>query len=140
MRVPKEAQAIRYIKSIKQNLAKLETLIQEPQTTQPNPKPLDKRTEVLEQIYVLGVIEQTRLFRILDDRRIPHTWIGAQSRAGYLEMWSAAGGNILYRTTERAVQELSLGRMLPHSEFSHMSNSAFGEDWNSHEDQAYDRL
>ena len=51
-----------------------------------------------------------------------------------------AGGNIFYRTTERAVQELSLGRMLPHSEFSHMSNSAFGEDWNSNEDQAYDRL
>lgn len=140
MRVPKEAQAIRYIKSIKQNLAKLESLVQELQTTQPNPKLLDKRTEVLEQIYVLGVIEQNKLFRILDNRRIPHTWIGAQSRAGYLEMWSAAGGNIFYRATERAVEGLSLGRMLPHSEFSYMSNSAFGEDWNSLEDQAYDRL
>ena len=103
-------------------------------------RPQDRRSELLEQIYVLGVIDQPKLFRMLDQRRIPHTWIGAQSRANYLEMWTAAAGNILYRTTEKAIEDLDLGRLIAISEHSGLSNEVLAEDWNSQEDAAYDQL
>ena len=116
MRVSREAQAQRYLKAIRQNLEKLESLLKEPQPLGPEPRPHDRRTELLEQIHVMGVVEQPNLFRMLDQRRIPHTWIGAQSRARCLEMWTAAGGNVFYRVTEKAVEELNLGRLIPMGE------------------------
>ena len=108
MRVPREAQAQRYLKAIRQNMEKLEALLNEPQAVGQEPRPQDRRTELLEHIHVMGVVDQHRLFRMLNQRRIPHTWIGAQSRASYLEMWTAAGGNVFYRATEKAVEELNL--------------------------------
>ena len=55
-------------------------------------------------------------------------------------MWSAAGGNMYYRVTEKAVRELSLGRMMPVSDFAGLSEPTISEDWNSPEDAAYDQL
>jgi len=140
MRVPRESQVKKYIKTIRQNLERLEALLKEPQPINLDPRPQDRRTELLEQIYVLGVIDQPKLFRMLDQRRIPHAWIGAQSRANYLEMWTAAAGNILYRTTEKAIEELDLGRLIAISEHSALSNEVLAEDWDSQEDAAYDQL
>ena len=140
MRVPRDAQTQRYLRAIRQSLEKLETLLKEPQVLSSESGPTDRRTELLEQIHVLGVVDQRQLFRMLDQRQIPHTWIGAQSRASYLEMWTAAGGNVFYRVTEKAVEELNLGRLIPTSEFSLMSEGAFAEDWDSEEDSAYDQL
>ena len=138
MTTPREIQ--RYIKAIRGNLEKLEKSINEGVRSGSEPKPQDRRTELLEQIYVLGVVDQHQLFRSLDQRGIPHTWIGAQSRAEYLEMWSAAGGNSYYRVTEKAVRELSLGRMMPVSDFAGLSEPIISEDWDSIEDAAYDNL
>ena len=140
MRVPREAQAQRYLKAIRQNMEKLEALLNEPQAVGQESRPQDRRTELLEQIHVMGVVDQHRLFRMLDQRRIPHTWIGAQSRASYLEMWTAAGGNVFYRATEKAVEELNLGRLIPIGGYYALSDAAFAEDWDSQEDAAYDRL
>ena len=138
MTTPREIQ--RYIKAIRGNLEKLEKSLNEGVRSGSEPKPQDRRTELLEQIYVLGVVDQHQLFRSLDQRGIPHTWIGAQSRAEYLEMWSAAGGNAYYRVTEKAVRELSLGRMMPVSDFAGLSEPIISEDWDSIEDAAYDNL
>ena len=140
MRVSREAQAQRHLKAIRQNLEKLESLLKEPQPLGPEPRPQDRRTELLEQMHVMGVVDQPRLFRMLDQRRIPHTWIGAQSRANYMEMWTAAGGNVFYRVTEKAVEELNLGRLIPVGEYPALSEAALAEDWDSPEDAAYDRL
>lgn len=140
MRIPRESQVKKYIKTIRQNLERLEALLKEPQPINLDPRPQDRRTELLDQIYVLGVIDQPKLFRMLDQRRIPHTWIGAQSRANYLEMWTAAAGNILYRATEKAIEELDLGRLIAISEHSALSNEVLAEDWDSQEDAAYDQL
>ena len=130
----------RYLKAIRGNLEKLEKSFNEGVRGGSEPKPQDRRTELLEQIHVLGVVDQHQLFRSLDQRGIPHTWIGAQSRAEYLEMWSAAGGNMYYRVTDKAVRELSLGRMMPISDFAGLSEPIISEDWNSIEDAAYDNL
>ena len=140
MRVPREAQAQRYLTTIRQNLERLEALLKEPQPLGVESKPQDRRTELLEQIHVMGVVDQPRLFRMLDQRRIPHTWIGAQSRASYLEMWTAAGGNIFYRVTEKAIEDLNLGRLIPVGEYSALSDAALAEDWDNQEDAAYDQL
>ncbi len=130
----------RYLRSLRNNLERLEVSLRESASTGTETRPQDRRTELLEQIYVLGVVDQHQLFRMLDQRRIPHTWIGAQSRAEYLEMWSAAGGNVYYRVTEKAVRELSLGRMIPVGDFAGLAEPAMSEDWDSPEDAAYDKL
>ena len=47
MRVPREAQAQRYLKAIRQNMEKLEALLNEPQAVGQEPRPQDRRTELL---------------------------------------------------------------------------------------------
>ena len=104
-------QAQRYIRTIQRTLARLEELIRETESQTPEPRPHDPRSELLEQIHVAGAIEQRRLFELLDQRSISHTWIGAQVAAEYLEVWHAADGRNWYRVTERAIRELRLGQM-----------------------------
>lgn len=121
-------------------MEKLEALIKEPQHVRVEDGVRGQRAELLEQIHVMGVIDQLKLFRMLDRRRIPHTWIGAQSSASYLEMWTGAGGNVFYRVTEKALTDLNLGRLIPVPEYSSASNDVMGEDWESEEDTVYDDL
>jgi len=140
MPTSRETQAQRYLTTIRQNLERLETLVKEPALAAPEARAQDRRTELLEQIYVEGVVDQQKLFRMLDQRRTPHTWIGAQCRAQFLDTWSAAGGNAFYRVTEKAVEDLSLGRMLIVGDFSALSDPTLATDWDSPEDAAYDNL
>ena len=105
------SQAQRYIRSIQRNLKRLEDLVREMEAQAPEMRPPDARSELLEQIHVAGAIEQRRLFELLDQRSISHTWIGAQVAAEYLEMWHAADGRSWYRVTDRAIRELRLGQL-----------------------------
>jgi hypothetical protein len=103
-------------------------------------RPHDARSELLEQVHVAGAMEQRRLFELLDQRSINHTWIGAQVGAEYLEMWHAADGRSWYRVTERAIRELQLGQLASSANFATNSEAAFGDDWSSEADSTYDRL
>lgn len=134
------SQAQRYIRSIQRNLANLEELIHEMEAQPAEPRPSDPRSELLEQIHLAGAMEQRQLFRLLDQRDMNHTWIGAQVGAEFLDMWHAADGKTFYRVTPRAVRELHLGQLASAATYATLSDSAFGEDWQSAEDSVYDRL
>ena len=146
------AQAQRHIRSIHRNLRLLEELLRDMEAQAPEHRPQDARSELLEQVHVAGALEQRRLFWLLDQRSISHTWIGAQVGAEYLELWQAADGRTWYRVTERAIRDLRLGQLA--SSANVPSNTPdgdtavsafpvfleFGEDWNSDEDSVYDGL
>ncbi len=133
-------QAYRYIRSIERSLKRLEELVRDMEARTPEMRPQDARSELLEHVHVAGAMEQRRMFELLDQRGITHTWIGAQVGAEYLEMWQAADGKGWYRVTQRAIRELHLGQLAPSATFASPSESAFGDDWSSEEDSAYDRL
>ena len=133
-------QAHRYIRSIERSLRRLEELVRDMEVQAPEMRPHDARSELLEQIHVAGAMEQRRLFELLDQRSISHTWIGAQVAAEYLELWHAADGRTWYRVTERAIRELHLGQLASSATFASLSEQSFGDDWASEEDSAYDRL
>lgn len=134
------SQAHRYIRSIQRTLRRLENLLREIEAQAPELRPQDPRSELLEQVHVAGAMEQRRLFELLDQRGISHTWIGAQVGAEYLDLWHAADGRTFYRVTERAVRELYLGQLASAATYASLSESAFGDDWQSEEDSVYDRL
>lgn len=133
-------QAQRYIRTIQRTLARLEGLIRETESQAPEPRPHDPRSELLEQIHLAGAMEQRDLFRLLDGRDMSHTWIGAQVGSEFLEMWPAADGRTFYRVTPRAVRELQLGQLASVATYATVSETAFGDDWQSEEDSVYDRL
>ncbi len=133
-------QAHRYIRSIQRNLSRLEELINDFEARAPHFRPPDARTELLDQGHLSGAMEQRRLFELLDQRSMTHTWIGAQVGAEYLEMWHASDGRAFYRVTERAIRELQLGQLAASANYSSQSETAFAEDWDSEEDSVYDRL
>jgi hypothetical protein len=134
------SQAYRYIRSIQWTLRRLENLLREIEAQAPELRPHDLRSELLEQVHVAGAMEQRRLFELLDQRGINHTWIGAQVGAEHLDLWHAADGRTFYRVTERAIRELHLGQLASAATFASLSESAFGDDWQSEEDSVYDRL
>ncbi len=144
------AQAQRHIRSIQRNLRLLEELLRDMEAQVPELRPQDARSELLEQIHVAGAVEQRRIFELLDQRSIGHTWIGAQVGAEYLELWQAADGRSWYRVTERAIRELRLGRLTSSASVPSDANAAddpplsafglFDEDWGSEEDSVYDGL
>ena len=105
------AQAQRHIRSIQRNLRLLEELLRDMEAQAPELRPQDARSELLEQVHVAGAVDQRRLFELLDQRSISHTWIGAQVGAEFLDLWQAADGRSWYRVTERAVRELRLGQL-----------------------------
>ena len=78
-------QAQRYIRSIQRNLSLLEDRVRDLEAQAPEMKPHDARGELLEQVHVAGAMDQRRLFELLDQRSINHTWIGAQVGAEYLD-------------------------------------------------------
>ena len=133
-------QAQRYIRSIQRNLRLLEERVRELGAHAPEMRPHDARSELLEQVHVAGAMEQRRLFELLDQRSMNHTWIGAQVGAEYLELWQAADGRSWYRVTERAIRDLHLGQLASSAGFASNADNAFGDDWNSEEDAVYDRL
>ena len=133
-------QAQRYIRSIQRNLRLLEERVRELEAHAPEMRPHDARSELLEQVHVAGAMEQRRLFELLDQRSMNHTWIGAQVGAEYLELWQAADGRSWYRVTERAIRDLHLGQLASSAGFASNADNAFGDDWNSEEDAVYDRL
>jgi hypothetical protein len=122
------SQVYRYIRSIQRTLRRLENLLREIEAQAPELRPHDLRSELLEQVHVAGAMEQRRLFELLDQRGINHTWIGAQVGAEYLDLWHAADGRTFYRVTERAVWELHLGQLASAATFASPSESAFGDD------------
>ena len=133
-------QAQRYIRSIQRTLRRLEDLLRQMEAQVPELRPHDPRSELLEQVHVAGAMEQRRLFELLDQRGITHTWIGAQVGADYLDMWHAADGRTFYRVTDRAIKDLNLGQLASSATFASLSESSFGNDWQSEEDSVYDRL
>ena len=132
-------QAHRYIRTIRRTVDRLEALVRDMEAQAPELKPADSRSELLEQVHVAGAMEQRRLFELLDLRGIVHTWIGAQVSSEYLDLWHAADGTF-YRVTDRAIRELHLGQLAASASFASLSEAAFGDDWQSEEDGAYDRL
>ena len=134
------SQAQRYIRSIQRNLALLEERVRDLEAHAPEMRPHDARSELLEQVHVAGAMEQRRLFELLDQRSMNHTWIGAQVGAEYLELWQAADGRTWYRVTPRAVRDLQLGQLASLDDLAPSPHSTFGDDWNSEEDAVYDRL
>ena len=133
-------QAQRYIRTIQRTLARLEDLVRETASHVPEPRIQDPRSELLEQVHLSGAMEQRDLFRLLDGRDMSHTWIGAQVGSEFLEMWQAADGKTFYRVTPRAVRELQLGQLASAATYAKVSESGFGDDWQSEEDSVYDRL
>ena len=141
------AQAQRHIRSIQRNLRLLEELLKDLEAQAPELRPQDTRSEVLEQVHVAGAVDQRRLFELLDQRSISHTWIGAQVGSEYLELWQAADGRSWYRVTERAVRELRLGQLsspvnVPSNAHVNADTaiSLFNQDWDCEEDSVYDGL
>ena len=150
------AQAQRHIRSIQRNLRLLEELLKDMEAQAPELRSQDARSEMLEQIHVAGALEQRRLFELLDQRSISHTWIGAQVGSEYLELWQAADGRSWYRVTQRAIRELRLGQLASSANVPSNTNadagpafpapslfpafSLFDDDWSSEEDSVYDRL
>ena len=133
-------QAHRYIRTIRRTVDRLEALVRDMEAQAPELKPADSRSELLEQVHVAGAMEQRRLFELLDLRGIVHTWIGAQVSSEYLDLWHAADGRTFYRVTDRAIRELHLGQLAASASYASLSEAAFGDDWQSEEDGAYDRL
>lgn len=133
-------QAQRYIRSIQRSLRRLEEHVRDMEAQAPEMRLHDARSELLEQIHVAGAMEQRRLFELLDQRSINHTWIGAQVAAEYLALWHAADSRTWYRVTERAIRELHLGQLASSATFASLSEQSFGDDWDSEEDSTYDRL
>ena len=133
-------QAHRYIRTIRRTLDRLEGLLRELESREPELRPADSRSELLEQIHVAGAMEQRRLFELLDLREIGHNWIGTQVSAEYLELWKSADSRTFYRVTGRAVRELHLGQLAASASYASLSETAFGDDWLSEEDAVYDRL
>ncbi|HEU0021629.1 MAG TPA: hypothetical protein VFR55_08160 [Dehalococcoidia bacterium] len=133
-------QAQRYIRSIQRSLRRLEVLLREIESQVPELRPRDPRSDLLEEVHVAGAMEQRQLFELLDRRGINHTWIGAQVGAEYLDLWQAADGRTLYRVTDRAIRELRLGQLASAAAYASLSESSFGDDWQSAEDSTYDRL
>ena len=134
------SQAQRHIRSIQRNLRQLEELVRGFEAQSPVMRPPDARSQMLEQVHVAGAMEQRRLFELLDQRGMNHTWIGAQVGSEYLEMWHGADGRSWYRVTDRAIRELSLGRLTSRADLASSHQSAFYQDWASEEDSVYDRL
>ena len=130
----------RYIRTIRRTLDRLESLVREMETQAPKVRIADSRGELLEQVHLAGAMEQRRLFELLDLRGIGHTWIGAQVSAEYLELWHSADGRTFYRVTDRAIRDLQLGQLGASASYSSLSDVTFGDDWQSEEDAAYDRL
>ena len=130
----------RYIITIRRTLDRLESLVREMETQAPKIRIADSRGELLEQVHLAGAMEQRRLFELLDLRGIGHTWIGAQVSAEYLELWHSADGRTFYRVTDRAIRDLQLGQLGASASYSSLSDATFGDDWQSEEDAAYDRL
>ena len=130
----------RYIRTIRRTLDRLESLVREMETQAPKIRIADSRGELLEQVHLAGAMEQRRLFELLDLRGIGHTWIGAQVSAEYLELWHSADGRTFYRVTDRAIRDLQLGHLGASASYSSLSDATFGDDWQSEEDAAYDRL
>jgi hypothetical protein len=133
-------QAQRYIRHIQRSLRRLEDLLRQIEAQVPELRPHDTRSELLEQVHMAGAMEQRRLFELMDQRGISHTWIGAQVGSEYLDMWHAADGRTFYRVTNRAIRELHLGQLASAATYASLSESAFGDDWQSEEDSVYDRL
>ena len=130
----------RYIRTIRRTLDRLESLVREMEAQAPKIRIADSRGELLEQVHLAGAMEQRRLFELLDLRGIGHTWIGAQVSAEYLELWHSADGRTFYRVTDRAIRDLQLGQLGASASYSSLSDVTFGDDWQSEEDAAYDRL
>ncbi len=133
-------QAHRYIRTIRRTLDRLEGLLRELEAQEPEVRPADSRSELLEQVHVAGAMEQRRLFELLDLRGIGHAWIGAQVSSEYLELWRSADSRTFYRVTDRAVRELHLGQLAASASYASLSEAAFDDDWQSEEDAVYDRL
>ena len=133
-------QAYRYIRSIERSLKRLEDLVRDMEARTPEMRPQDDRSELLEHVHVAGAMEQRRMFELLDQRGITHTWVGAQIGAEYLELWRAADGQAWYRVTQRAIRELHLGQLAPSATLAAPTDSAFSDDWDTEEDSVYDRL
>ena len=134
-------QAYRIIRTIERNLRRLEELVRDMEARTPEMRPQDDRSELLEHVHVAGAMEQRRMFELLDQRGITHTWVGAQVGAEYLELWRAADGQAWYRVTQRAIRELHLGQLaLSAATFAPPSESAFSDDWDSEQDSVYDQL
>ena len=72
-------QAHRYIRSIRRNLARLEDLLRDMEAKPTELRPHDARSELLEQVHLVGSIEQRRLFESLDQRSMSHTLVGGSS-------------------------------------------------------------
>ena len=134
------SQGQRCIRNIQRTLRRLEGVLREMESQAPEPRPADSRSELLEQIHVAGAMEQCRLFELLDQRNLNHTWIGAQVGSEYLELWQDADGRTFYRVTPRAVRELHLGQLASAAAFADLSEAGLEDDWLSEEDSVYDRL
>ena len=133
-------QTYRYIRTIRRTLDRLEGLLRELEAQEPELRPSDSRSELLEQVHVAGAMEQRRLFELLDLRGIGHNWIGAQGSSEYLDLWHSADSRTFYRVTDRAIRELHLGQLAAFASYASLSETAFGDDWQREGDGAYDRL
>ena len=133
-------QGQRYIRSIQRALRRLEDHLREMEVQLPEMRPQDARSELLEQVHVAGALEQRRLFELLNQRGINHTWIGAQVASEYLDLWHSADGRTFYRVTDRAIRDLQLGQLASAATYASLSESTLRDDWMSEEDSIYDRL
>ena len=97
-----------------------------------------RRRDLLTLIFSAGGLDQSGLFRLLDEHDTPHQWIGQQVKSGFLEKFPRPNAQDLYVATHKAVQELALNEEA--QSMSTLSGETLASDWDSPEDAAYDRL
>ena len=97
-----------------------------------------RRRELLTRIFATGGLDQTGLFRLLDENDTPHQWIGQQVKSGYLKKFPRSNSQDLYVATHKAVQELALQEEAETS--TTVTEETMTADWDTPEDAAYDRL
>jgi hypothetical protein len=134
------AQEIRKaIDQVKEILGKLESKLGSADASAVDP--YVRRREILQRIYWNdNSMRRDDLMALLRDFGTNYAWIGQQVRKGYLIVLQAPGGT-RYSVTQKGIRDEGLQE---HDEeldkVSAMSSEAFGEDWDSEEDSAYDSL
>ncbi len=130
--------ALQAIKAIRDNLSKLERLLDEKEAI----NPYERRRIVLRAIFWSGNdVRKEDLVPVLTEEGTNSRWIGQQVKIGYLSVIKGQNGQVRYAVTPKAIEELRLAKADKESlEWTKLSGRSFAKDWDSPEDSVYDDL
>jgi len=133
----RDEQIISCLRTLQESIDRLRDLLGTP-TNEIAEKFYRRRRDLLTRIFASEGLNQSTLFRLLDEHKTPHQWIGQQVKSGFLEKLPRPNGQELYVATNKAVIELELRAEA--ESLSTLTDETLGADWESPEDGAYDRL